>query len=102
MNITKSLCFTSKLHNQLKSCIIFAVFMWTQSLTPEYSYAKKYPTHSFSNARVVVQLPKYGCQLIRKSAAQREVRRVVGSSTGSNWQILLHMDLYTVHRVLIA
>ena len=34
MNISKSLWFTSKLHNQLKSCIIFAVFMWTQSLTP--------------------------------------------------------------------
>ena len=34
MNISKSLWFTFKLHYQLKSCIIFAVFMWTQSLTP--------------------------------------------------------------------
>ena len=34
MNISTSLWFTYKLHNQLKSRIIFAVFMWTQSLTP--------------------------------------------------------------------
>ena len=32
---------------------------------------------------------------IWKSAAQREARRVVGPSSGSSWQIMLHIYLYT-------
>ena len=34
-----------------------------------------------------MQLPEYSCQF-RKSAAQREVQRVVGPSSGSSWQIV--------------
>ena len=30
-----------------------------------------------------------------KSAAQREVWRVVAPSSGSSWQIMLHIDFYT-------
>ena len=32
---------------------------------------------------------------IRKSAAQKEARRVVDPSSGSSWQIMLHRYLYT-------
>ena len=31
----------------------------------------------------------------KKLAAQRDVQRVVGSSSGSSWQIMLHIYLYT-------
>ena len=34
MSISKSLWLTSKSQKHLKYCIVFAVFMWTQSLTP--------------------------------------------------------------------
>ena len=38
-----------------------------------------------------MQLPEYGCQFSceRKSAAQKEVRRVVGLSSVSSWQVEL-------------
>ena len=43
-----------------------------------------------------MQLPEYDCQFScqRKSAAQREVWRVVSPSSGSSWQIMLHIYLY--------
>ena len=61
------------------------------------SYAKKQSTLSLSNARVLMQLPEYGCQFsceIRtRLAAQMEVpcRRVAGPSSDSSWQITIYI-----------
>ena len=69
---TRTVSSRSRLMPQVGRCI--------QLLT--YNYVKKQSTRSFSNARVVMQLPEYGCpsfhvnlKKIRKSAAQREVPR---------------------------
>ena len=49
-----------------------------------------------------MQLPEYGCQFShdRKSGNQLHkgkyhVRKVAGTSSGSSWQIMLHINLYT-------
>ena len=51
-----------------------------------------------------MQLPEYGCQFSceRKSAAQRDVRRVVGPSSCSSWQIILHIYLCTFLEPLLT